>query len=91
MRLPAAVFGIWYFVFRVLYLVALRGRRIPRVRPAKHETQNTKQEGGGPVPETWRMMPRGSDQAVLVVNPHLTADQITEVSQQLSAILAEEI
>jgi hypothetical protein len=26
-----------------------------------------------------------------VVNPHLTEQQITEVSQQLSAILAEEV
>ncbi len=42
-------------------------------------------------PETWRMIPRGTDQVVHVINPHLTADQITEVSQQLSAILAEEI
>jgi hypothetical protein len=42
-------------------------------------------------PETWRMIPRGTDQVVHVINPHLTAEQITEVSQQLSAILAEEI
>ncbi|MCL2640002.1 MAG: hypothetical protein FWD53_04075 [Phycisphaerales bacterium] len=41
--------------------------------------------------ETWRMLPRGTDKPVHVINPHLTADQITEVSQQLSAILAEEI
>jgi hypothetical protein len=42
-------------------------------------------------PETWRMLPRGAEKPVLVINPHLNADQITEVSQQLSAILAEEI
>ena len=42
-------------------------------------------------PEVWRMIPRGSETAVQVINPHLTAEQITEVSQQLSAILAEEV
>jgi hypothetical protein len=42
-------------------------------------------------PETWRMLPRGTDSHVHVINPHLTAEQITEVSQQLSAILAEEV
>ena len=44
-----------------------------------------------PPPETWRMLPRAAEKPVLVINPHLNADQITEVSQQLSAILAEEI
>lgn len=50
--------------------------------------------GGGPGVETWIMAPRGSDgagQAVHVINPHLTEEQIGEVSQQLSAILAEEL
>jgi hypothetical protein len=45
-------------------------------------------------PETWRMLPKATEgwgAAVSVINPHLTADQIAEVSQQLSAILAEEI
>jgi hypothetical protein len=53
-------------------------------------------------PETWRMIPKIPDPTgssggswaespVHVFNPHLTAEQITEVSQQLSAILAEEI
>jgi hypothetical protein len=38
------------------------------------------------------MLPRGEDaQLTHVINPHLTAEQITEVSQQLSAILAEEV
>jgi len=37
------------------------------------------------------MIPRGTETVVQVINPHLTAEQITEVSQQLSAILAEEI
>jgi hypothetical protein len=45
-------------------------------------------------PETWRMLPKATEgwaAAVHVINPHLTADQITEVAQQLSAILAEEV
>ena len=41
--------------------------------------------------EIWRMAFRGSDQPVRVINPHLTTEQIGEVSQQLSAILAEEV
>jgi hypothetical protein len=52
--------------------------------------------------ETWRMIPKIPDPTgapggtwapspVHVINPHLTAEQITEVSQQLSAILAEEV
>jgi hypothetical protein len=48
-------------------------------------------------PEIWRMLPKSADPGggwgapVHVINPHLTAEQITEVSQQLSAILAEEV
>jgi hypothetical protein len=48
-------------------------------------------------PEIWRMLPKAAEAgagwgaAVHVVNPHLTAEQIAEVSQQLSAILAEEV
>jgi hypothetical protein len=38
------------------------------------------------------MLPRGEGAATVhVINPHLTAEQISEVSQQLSAILAEEV
>jgi hypothetical protein len=50
--------------------------------------------GDKKVPETWRMLPKateGCSAAVHVINPHLTAEQIMEVSQQLSAILAEEV
>ncbi|MGC9258875.1 MAG: hypothetical protein ACP5I8_02180 [Phycisphaerae bacterium] len=43
-----------------------------------------------PRPEAWNMMQRGGG-AVVVLNPHLSAEQIGEVSQQLSGILAEEI
>jgi hypothetical protein len=46
----------------------------------------------GPAPEVWKMLPRGENAKLThVINPHLTAEQITEVSQQLSAILAEEV
>lgn len=43
-----------------------------------------------PLPEAWNMTQRGGN-SVMVLNPHLTAEQIGEVSQQLSGILAEEI
>ncbi len=43
-----------------------------------------------PLPELWNMTQRGGA-AVVVLNPHLTSEQIGEVSQQLSGILAEEI
>ncbi len=42
-------------------------------------------------PEVWRMQQRGQEPETLVLNPHLTTDQISEVSQQLSGILAEEL
>jgi hypothetical protein len=45
-------------------------------------------------PETWRMLPKATEgwgAPVHVINPHLTDEQITEVAQQLSAILAEEV
>jgi len=43
-------------------------------------------------PEVWRMVPRGENAVpVQVINPRLTAEQISEVSGQLSAILAEEL
>lgn len=43
-----------------------------------------------PPPEIWSMIQRGGT-TVSVLNPHLTTEQIGEVSQQLSSILAEEI
>ena len=73
----------------VLALILMRKRLLkydgmePAAQPAADDLSRP--------PETWRMIPRGSDQLVHVINPHLNADQITEVSQQLSAILAEEI
>jgi hypothetical protein len=69
----------------VLALILMRKRLL------KYEGTQEKPEGMEKGPEIWRMIPRGTDQAVHVVNPHLTEEQIAEVSQQLSAILAEEL
>jgi hypothetical protein len=69
----------------VLALILMRKRLL------RYEGMEEKPAGDTATGEVWRMIPRGSDQVVQVVNPHLTAEQITEVSQQLSAILAEEI
>jgi len=41
--------------------------------------------------EVWQMRQRGTEKTVPVTNPQLTTEQIVEVSQQLSGILAEEI
>ena len=61
--------------------------RTPKLRGLRTQTLRPRTAS----PETWRMIPRGQENPVHVVNPHLTAEQIAEVSQQLSAILAEEI
>jgi hypothetical protein len=77
----------------VLALILMRKRLLKYEGMEEAEQQNggkTPQEGGK-APEIWRMVPRGQEKPVHVVNPHLTAEQITEVSQQLSAILAEEV
>lgn len=48
-------------------------------------------EGGG-TQEVWTMTPRGENAtAARVINPQLTPEQISEVSQQLTQVLAEEI
>ncbi len=72
----------------VLALILMRKRLL---KYEGMETLPSTSTSDAAAPETWRMIPRGTDQAVQVVNPHLTAEQITEVSQQLSAILAEEV
>ena len=41
--------------------------------------------------ELWKMTRRGGDEAAVVVNPHLSAEQIGDVAQQISTILSEEI
>ena len=81
----------------MLALILMRKRRL---RSVSVEEQVA---GEG---EVWRMVVRGSGAGggsggggtggetpgvVHVVNPHLTEEQIAEVSQQLSAILAEEL
>ena len=68
----------------VLALILMRKRLL------KYESTATAGEGEA-AKEVWTMYLRGNEQPVLVTNPHLNADQITEVSQQLSSILAEEI
>ena len=85
----------------VLALILMRKRLL------KYEGTQAQQDAGGAGsgvvagdgaarPEIWRMIPRGATgesplPEVQVINPHLTAEQIAEVSQQLSAILAEEV
>ncbi len=44
-----------------------------------------------PQPEMWRMTLRGAAVPLEVINPHLSVEQISNVSQQLSQILAEDI
>ena len=75
----------------VLALILMRKRLLKyegMEENPKHILPDAKVEAA---PEVWRMIPRGTEQIVHVINPHLTAEQITEVSQQLSAILAEEV
>lgn len=81
----------------VLALILMRKRLL------RYEGVEEQVAGEG---EVWRMVVRGSGAGggsggggtggetpgvVHVVNPHLTEEQIAEVSQQLSAILAEEL
>ena len=77
----------------VLALILMRKRllKYEGMEPAAAQSEPRPSGSVEPPPEVWRMMPRGAEKPVHVINPHLTADQITEVSQQLSAILAEEI
>jgi hypothetical protein len=64
---------------------------LPGTGPEEADTFHTPPPAPPP-PEIWRMLPRGEGAATVhVINPHLTAEQISEVSQQLSAILAEEV
>ena len=69
----------------VLALILMRKRLLKYEGMEESSTADTQS------PEVWRMTPKGSEAVVRVVNPHLAAEQITEVSQQLSAILAEEV
>ena len=85
--------------FRFVLALILMRKRLLKYEATDPAPANTDPSPGGgqspdpspKPPETWRMIPRGSDKPVEVINPHLDAAQITEVSQQLSAILAEEV
>jgi hypothetical protein len=50
--------------------------------------ESTRQDEGK---EVWQVRFKGKDQMLDLVNPHLTEDQVGEVSQQLGEILNEEI
>jgi hypothetical protein len=82
--------------FRFVLALILMRKRLLRYEASEplqvaQGAEGRASETAGPQSEVWRMTPRGADKAVQVINPHLTAEQITEVSQQLSAILAEEV
>ncbi len=76
--------------FRFVLALILMRKRLLKYE-GMEETHAAADPTAPKTPETWRMLPRGTEAAVHVINPHLTAEQITEVSQQLSAILAEEV
>ena len=77
--------------FRFVLALILMRKRILRYDASRPRAAEA---GGG---EDWDMVLRGSEKenrqpaAVQVINPNLTPEQISEVSQQLSQILAEEM
>ena len=78
--------------FRFVLALILMRKRLLKYEGSEPLAGAEKVEGK--IPEVWRMLPKATEgwgDAVHVINPHLTADQIAEVSQQLSAILAEEV
>jgi len=81
----------------VLALILMRKRLLKyegmEAAPSHHPPVAVEGQPQAPAaPEVWRMVPRGENAVMThVINPHLTAEQISEVSQQLSAILAEEV
>jgi hypothetical protein len=78
--------------FRFVLALLLMRKRLLKYEGASALPDELQQKFGHltPLPEAWNMTQRGGT-AVVVLNPHLTAEQIGEVSQQLSGILAEEI
>ena len=78
--------------FRFVLTLLLMRKRLLKYEgtSALTEALKTQYSALTPLPEAWNMTVRGGI-AVMVLNPHLTAEQIGEVSQQLSGILAEEI
>jgi hypothetical protein len=78
--------------FRFVLALILMRKRLLRYEGVEDAAPDHPASTHPDAPEVWRMIPRGApDQVVHVINPHLTAEQITEVSGQLSAILAEEL
>jgi len=73
----------------VLALILMRKRLL---RYEGMEELKVSADEAANVPEVWNMLPRGENaKPVKVINPRLTPDQISEVSGQLSQILAEEV
>jgi hypothetical protein len=78
--------------FRFVLALILMRKRLLRYESTEPAPATPPAEGAPPHPEVWRMFARGeSEKPILVINPHLDQNQIAEVSQQLSAILAEEV
>jgi len=79
--------------FRFVLALILMRKRLLKYEGMEEQkkAEVSSQKSEEKMPELWRMIPRGQEAPVLVVNPHLTGEQIVEVSQQLSAILAEEV
>lgn len=79
--------------FRFVLALLLMRKRLLRYEGTTPLTAAQEQQFANinPQPEIWRMLPRGTQSEALVVNPHLTTEQIAEVSGQLSGILAEEV
>jgi len=73
--------------FRFVLALILMRKRLLKYEGIKEPAS----AGDNPRPEVWKMQPRGGGEPTEVINPQLTTDQIAEVSQQLSSILAEEI
>ncbi len=76
--------------FRFVLALLLMRKRLIKYEGTEPPAE-TDSTANGTVAEIWRMVLRSSGQAVRVINPHLTTEQIGEVSEQLSSILAEEV
>lgn len=75
--------------FRFVLALILMRKRLLRYEGS--EPMPAEPDRQGPPPERWTMVPRGGAEPVTVINPQLRPEEISEVSQQLTQILAEEI
>jgi len=76
--------------FRFVLALILMRKRLLRYE-GMEEAPKSHDEAAA-TPEVWIMIPRGEGaKPVKVINPQLTPEQVSEVSGQLSGILAEEI